>query len=272
MKSSTKYLAPRIVVVVMAVALFVMQWLFGEFPLWFFAFPMNLLVGALWLALVWEGYRHRTTLPFVQYLLSAEATYIALALAATIAVVLGLQSSPSTTSWPVVGGTLFVLTVLTLVILRGWRNGEGVRWRFLITHCGLWLALVAMFFGAPDKQILRMQLNCTPSREAINERGERVYLDYELRLENFEMEQAEDGTPKQFKATVAIDEKLVDIEVNAPYSQRYGEDIYLVSYASEGCVVQIVREPWRIVSLVGISMLLLGAAMLFLQGFQNRTQ
>ena len=177
MKGSTKYLAPRIVVVVMAIALFLVQRLFGEFPLWFFAFPMNLLVGALWLALVWEGYRRRATILSMQYLLSAEATYIALALAATIAVVLGLQSSPSTTSWPVVGGTLFVLTVLTLVILRGWRNGDGVRWRFLVTHCGLWLALVAMFFGAPDKQILRMQLNCTPSREAINERGERVYLD-----------------------------------------------------------------------------------------------
>jgi hypothetical protein len=86
------------------------------------------------------------------------------------------------------------------------------------------------------------------------------------------MEQAEDGTPKRFKATVGINDEMVDIEVNAPYSQRYGEDIYLVSYAPDGCVLQIVREPWRGVSLVGISMLLLGAAILFLQGFQNRAQ
>jgi hypothetical protein len=86
------------------------------------------------------------------------------------------------------------------------------------------------------------------------------------------MEKSEDGTPKQFKATVAVDEKLVDIEVNSPYAQRYGEDLYLVSYAPEGCVLQVVREPWRVVSLVGIAMLLLGAFMLFLQGFQNRAQ
>ena len=84
------------------------------------------------------------------------------------------------------------------------------------------------------------------------------------------MEQSEDGTPKQFRATVAVDDKIVDIEVNSPYSQRYGEDIYLVSYAPEGCVLQIVREPWRVVTATGIAMLLLGAFMLFLQGFQSR--
>ena len=272
MKSSTKYLAPRIVVAVVAVVLFVAQWLVGEFPVWLFAFPMNILVCALWLALVWEGYRRRATSVAVQYLLSAEATYIALAISAAVAVVLGLQREPATTSWPVVGGTLYVLTVLSFVILRGWRNEGGVRWRFLATHCGLWIALVAMFFGAPDKQIMRMQLNCIPSREVVNERGERSYLGYELQLESFEVEQSEEGMPKQFKASVLVDGKAVDIEVNSPYSQRYGEDIYLVSYSSDGCVLQIVREPWRVVSLVGIASLLLGAFVLFLQGFQRRVQ
>ena len=272
MNCSTKNPVPRVVIATVAVALFVVQLLFGEFPVWFFAFPMNLLVGTLWLVAIWEGYRRRATSLAVQYLLSAEATYIALAVAALIAVVLGLQSEPSTTSWLVVGGGLYVLTVLTLVILRGWRDSNGVRWRFLITHCGLLLALLSMLFGAPDKQILRMQVNCTPSREAINERGEKSFLDYELRLENFTMEHSEDGTPKQFRATVAVDEKVVGIEVNSPYSQRYGEDIYLVSYAPEGCVLQIVREPWRVVSTIGIAMLLLGAFLLFMKGFQNRGQ
>lgn len=268
MKSATKYFVPRLVLAAIAVAL----WLFGDFPVWIFAFPMNLLVGALWLVAIWEGYRHRTSSTIIQYLLSAEATYIALAISAVAAVVLGLQSTPATTSWLAVGSAFYVLTVLSLVILRGWRNERGVRWRFLATHCGLWLALMAMFLGAPDKEVLRVQVNDTPTREAINECGERHYLDYELRLERFDMEQSEDGTPKQFKATVAIDEKLVDIEVNAPHTQRYGEDLYLVSYAPEGCVLQVVREPWRVVSLVGIAMLLLGAFMLFLQGFQNKVQ
>ena len=169
-----------------------------------------------------------------------------------------------------VGGGLFVLSVLTLVVLRGWRNEGGVRWRFVVLHCGLWLALVAMFLGAPDKQIWRMQLSCTPSREAVNERGESRFLNYELALNDFEVEHSEDGSPKQFRAAVEVDGKVVDIEVNNPYSPKFGEDIYLVSYAPEGCIVQIVREPWRVASVVGIAMLLLGAFMLFMQGFQNR--
>ena len=268
MKSATKNIMPRLVIATIAIALF----LLGDFPVWLFAFPMNLLVGALWFVAIWEGYRRRTSSTIVQYLLSAEATYIALAIAALLSAVFGLQSAPATTSWLAVGGAFYVLTVLSLVILRGWRNERGVRWRFLATHCGLWLALMAMFLGSPDKEVLRVQVGETPTREAMNECGERHYLNYELRLANFAMEQTEDGTPKQFKATVAVDEKLVDIEVNSPYAQRYGEDLYLVSYAPEGCVLQVVREPWRAVSLVGIAMLLLGAFMLFLQGFQSRAQ
>lgn len=271
MKTTTKYYA-HLALAMGAVALFVVQWVFGDFPLWLFASPMNLLVGALWLVALCEGYRRRATSVVVQYLLSAEATYIALAVAAVIAVVLGLQSEPTTTSWPIVGGFAYVQSVLTLVILRGWRNEGGVRWRFLITHCGLWLAITSSFLGAPDKQILRVQADSTPTREAINERGERSYLNYEIQLDNFEIEHAEDGTPKQFCAAVAIDGKVVEIEVNSPYSQRYGEDIYLVSYEANRCILQIVREPWRIVTATGVVMLLLGALMLFLQGFQNRVR
>lgn len=270
MKGSTTYLMPRVVLGVFAVALFVVQWLVGEFPVWLFEMPMNLLVGLLWLVLLWESYRHREKSSLIRYMLSAEATYVALAVSAIIAAVLGLQAEPSTTSWPVVGGGVFVLSVLTLVILRGWRNDKGVRWRFLTMHCGLWLALLSMLLGAADKQVLRVEVGETPLREAINERGVKSYLDYELRLDKFEIEKSQDGTPKQFKASVAIDEKVVDIEVNSPYSQSYGEDIYLVSYAADGCVLQIVREPWRVVTTFAIALLLLGALMLFMQGIGGR--
>lgn len=263
----SKYSLPRLVFLVVAVALFGAQWLLGAFPMWFFAAPMNLLVGALWLLLLWEGFRYRASLPVVQYLLSAEATYIALAVAAVIALVLGLQSTPATTSWPVVGGLFYVLTVLSLVILRGWRNEKGVRWRFLITHCGLWLAVMSALLGAADKSILRAEVAAEPTREVVNEQGKKSYLDYELCLEKFEVENSENGTPQMFRAMVAVDGEIVEIEVNSPYSQRYGEDIYLVSYEGDNCILQIVREPWRGVTVLGIAMLLLGAFMLFLQGF-----
>lgn len=271
MSCTTKFLIPRVVLAIVAIALFVVQLLFGAFPVWFFAAPMNLLLLALLMVAVWAGYRHRTSVA-VQYFLSAEASYVALAMAAAIAVVLGLQSEPSTTSWPVIGGSLFIITTLTFVILRGWRNESGVRWRFLVTHCGLWLAIASMLFGAADKQVLRAYVGEKPTREVVDEQCVRSYLDYELRLENFVMEQSESGTPERFCATIAVDDELVDIEVNSPHSQSYGEDIYLVSYLPYGCVLQIVREPWRGVTAVGVAMLLLGAFMLFMQGFQRRSQ
>ena len=84
------------------------------------------------------------------------------------------------------------------------------------------------------------------------------------------MEQAEDGSPELFRAKIAVNGEVVTIEVNSPYAQRYGEDIYLVSYTPEGCVLQVVREPWRMVSTIGIVLLLIGAFMLFMKGFQNR--
>lgn len=262
----------RIGVAGVALTLFIAQWLVGDFPQWFFAAPMNLLLGALWITALWEGYRHREKLAVVRYLLSAEATYLALAVATVVAVVLGLQSEPASTSWPVVGGVLFVQSVLTLVILRGWRNERGVRWRFLITHIGLWLALTSVLLGAPDKEVLRVFVGERPTCEAVNERGESRFLDYELRLDNHAVELSESGTPKQFRVSLAVDDRIVDIEVNSPYSPRYGEDIYLANLATEGCVLQIVREPWRGVTAAGVVVMLLGALVLFLQGFGGEKQ
>lgn len=270
MTAGTKNFTPRMVLATIAVLLFGAQWLFGEPPLWLFAAPMNLLAGVLWLAVIYEGYRRRATSKAAQYLLSAEATYMALAMVAIVAVVLGLQSEPASTSWPVIGALLFAQTVLSLVILRGWRNESGVRWRFLIIHFGLWLALMSALLGASDKQVLRVQVGSEPTREALNEQGEKHFLDYELRLENFVMEHSESGAPERFCATVAVDDKVVEIEVNSPYSVNLGEDIYLVSYTADGCVLQIVRDTWRIVTTIGIAILLLGAFVLFMKGFQNR--
>lgn len=263
---------PHIAIAALAILLFAVQWFFGHFPLWLFAAPMNLLVVILWLVAVWEGFRHRKSSAMAKFLLSTEATYLALFIAAAIALVLGLQSEPTTASWPVVGGFAYVLTVLSFVILRGWRSERGVRWRFVCTHLGLWLATLSLFVGAADKQILRIEVGEEPTREAVNERGAASFLDYEIALSDFKVEHSKSGSPERFCATIGIDGKNVDIEVNTPYSYRYGEDIYLVDYSPKSCVLQVVREPWRAVTALGIGLLVLGAFMLFLQGFQREVK
>ena len=117
----------------------------GNFPYHIFAFPLNILTLVLWLAIIIRSYRNRSGSRFAEFMLSRSATWLSLAIMAVTGIALGLQRIPASTSWCVVAGILFILTHLTFVILRGWRNHAGIRYRFILTHIGLWLAL-----GAPQ--------------------------------------------------------------------------------------------------------------------------
>ena len=128
----------------------------GSFPYHIFAFPLNILTLVLWLLLIVRAYRNRKGSIFAQFMLSRTVTWVSLSIMALIGIVLGLQRTPASTSWCVVVGLLFVLTHLAFVALRGWRNRDGIRLRFILTHLGLWLALGAGFWGAPDREQLRV--------------------------------------------------------------------------------------------------------------------
>ena len=162
------------------------------------------------------------------------------------------------------------MTVLLYVVIRGWKNGEGIRWRFLLNHAGLLLALSSAFFGAPDSEELRLQaFKDVPVREAFRMEGTRTWLRYEVELKDFRVEAFDNGTPSSYEADVVVDGKEVTLKVNHPYSIGLSEDIYLSSYdqaAGEYCVLQIVKEPWKYPALAGILMMLSGAFVLFIQG------
>ena len=159
--------------------------------------------------------------------------------------------------------------MLFLVILRGWRRSDGViRWRFLLVHAGLLIAVGAGFWGSPDSSEVRVQLNRGESvREAYRLDGGRTVLTYELCLDDYLMELSEDNKPVNYEAFIRIDGgEPVQITVNHPHSVTFGEDIYLASVSDNGCVFQIVCEPWRYFALAGIIMMIAGAFMLFVKG------
>ena len=136
-----------------AVALsFLLEFCLGSFPGGIFRFPLNMLVLALWMVLMTMMYRGRGHSVCAQFMLSREATWLALGMMVAIGITLGLQRVPSSTAWPVVVSLLFVQSHLLLVFVRGWRNGRGIRWRFCLTPAGLLLALGAGFWGAPDRE------------------------------------------------------------------------------------------------------------------------
>lgn len=265
-------------VAVIAVATLILQVAIGDFPVRFFAFPMNLVVAAVWLLLLAELYRRRAESRVAKYMLSMEATYLALALSAAGGVAVGVLAESPTRTWPFVVMMLFVLSHLVLITLRGWRNRQGIRWRFLLNHAGLTLALCAGFWGAPDVRELRLSLvESCPASEAYMVEGQSVRLDYEMELKTFSAQYFDNGVPSDFAARVAIDGEEVILRVNTPYSYRLGEDIYLVNYEKDlagrtRCIVQVVRDGWYPVMVVGIAMMLLAAVLMFLQGAREEVK
>ena len=236
----------------------------------FFSFPLNILLAVLWMFGWGWLFKHHSGNPVVRFMMSPLATVLSLVLLIVSSLWLGLGGSVSfVQSVPFVLILLYIQTVLYLITLRGWkRAGEGVRWRFLLIHSGLLLAIGAGFWGSPDSSEVRVQLNRGESvREAYRLDGGRTVLTYELCLDDYLMELSEDNKPVNYEAIIRIDGgEPVQITVNHPHSVTFGEDIYLASVSDNGCVFQIVCEPWRYFALAGIIMMIAGAFMLFVKG------
>ena len=249
---------------------FIVEMCWGSFPVGIFRFPLNILVMALWMmlmAMMYRGRGHRVA----RFLLSREATWLSLGMVAVIGITLGLQRKPASTAWPMVVSLLFVQSHLLLVVMRGWRNKGGIRWRFCLTHIGLLLALGAGYWGAADREQWRMPVHNFPSNEAFTMQGEPRRLPYTLELKDFAIEQAENGTPTHYEAQIMVDDERVTLRVNHPYARTLSEKIYLVSFSSSPqgeryAIVEIVSEPWQWLSAAGIILLIAGAMLLFIQG------
>lgn len=249
----------------------VLSWLLEsvvQFPIVFFRFPMNIILMALWLYGVVELYRRGAKSVVARYLLSVSATVTSIFVLAVGCIVMGLQRRPATDSYLFLMAILFALTQLTMVTLRGWRNSSGVRWLFLLCHAGLLLVLAAGFWGAPDKDVMRMRVTAEPSREMLYENGSRGIVDYTLALKDLRVEYYSNGTPSSYEADVEVADRVVTLSVNHPYRVSMGEHIYLTSVDEKGstCIVQLVRQPWQKITLAGIVMLIAGAVLMFLRG------
>lgn len=227
-------------------------------PLDFFAFPLNVLLTALALAgVVWSWRKHRNSV-FVRFMLSPKATFLAIFLLLAFALFIGLTGMRELVrSWLFLVVMIYFMTVLAYVILRGYG-----RWRFMLLHAGLLIALVSGYVGAPDRSEVTLKVF------ADND----VYERSDIRLLDFQLDTYDNGSPSEYRAFMEIDGREVTLKVNHPYSRRFGEDIYLTGYDvvagadSDYCVIQIVKDPWRYGVVSGIVMMILGAVLLFIDG------
>ena len=238
----------------------------------YMAFPMNILIASIWLAVLIFLYNKHRKRPAVVFMLSPCATIISII--AIIIGAIGIAFIPDfSTSTIFITILLYVLSNLTFVILRGYKDKNGIRVRFVMNHVGLWLLLFSGFIGAADTvNVDVIVYRNAPNNEAFQKDGESCFLDYKLMLHDFKVETSENGTPIDFEATVIIDRDTATLKVNHPYSRTLIEDIYLTGYDTNSgkdtpyCNIQIVSSPWKYFMFIGILMMLCGAAMLFLQG------
>lgn len=251
-------------------AMAVLAWLLEmvlPFDAEFFAYPLNLVICALWAWGVIELYRAGSRSIITRYLLSRQATVTSVTLLAAACMAMGLQRVPATESYLFLFVIFFVITQLSLVTLRGWLDKFGIRWTFLCCHLGLLLVLIAGFWGASDTRVMRAELAAEKVNTALCEDGKVVQLDYTLHLTDFNVDYFENGVPSHYEALLDIDGKIVTLAVNHPHKVAFGEHIYLTSFDNHAedmrCIVQIVRQPWRGVMVTGILMLIVGALLLF---------
>ena len=256
-----------LIISIIAIALVTIDTIVKGVDISLFAFPLNVLLALLWLIAIWQLWHKRDT-TFGKFMLSAEATKISLAMMAIVGIVLGTQAEPRTTSLSVITAILFTLTHLALVVLRGWRNAKGIRWRFTLLHCGLILLLGAGFWGAPDRHVVRMALERGErSNIAYSTSGAAENLGYEIELCEIRTERDDAGRLSAIEADVEVDGNSATLSVNHPASKGFGTKIYIVNDFRDGyAVIEIIDEPWHYLSLVGIVMLLAGAVMMFAMG------
>lgn len=272
---------PYVILIICLALSLILQYFSGNFPVFLMAFPLNLICAVLWFGSMFMLWRKHRKSMFVRFMLSPGATFWAIFLFVDACIVLGLTGERSiTTTWVFITILLYLQTVLFFVIVRGWREQTptgarlgSIRWRFLLNHVGLLLALGAGFWGAPDTEILRLRAyEDEPVTKAILPGVGPVGIDHELVLNEFKLERYENGVPSLYEARMTIDGDDVSIKVNHPYRLGFGKDLYLTGYDASSedgavcCIMQIISEPWKYWAFAGIIMMLAGAFMLFLQG------
>ena len=238
----------------------------------FFAFPLNMMLAALMAVGLFCVRKSQSAI--VRFLYSPSATISSIALLILACLWIGFSGDRNfAMSILFVAALLYIQIVLLLITVRGWKRYDGrIRWRFLMLHAGLLLAIGSGFWGSPDSSEYRIKLALTESsREAYSMDGKKKLLPYEISLHDLKIEYSDDGKMIDYEAFVSVkSEAPVSLTVNHPYGVSFGEDLYLASVSEGSCVLQIVREPWRYFALAGIIMMLAGAFLLFVNGPQKR--
>lgn len=249
----------------------VLQLTAGDFPLPFFAFPVNAACLLFGMVAVWVIYREKPH-SWLAGVLGSPATVLLLVGALTVTcLAFGLTGYPQPASWWFVMLLLAVLASLFFTICKGLSRPRRHRVCFALNHVGLFMALAGGFAGAPDTNEWRMLAEPGDTiRKAFSVSGNSIDLGYELQLKRFDVARDSSGLALAYEAVVQADGKCAVLRVNQPYRLSWCDDLYLYGCGDAGCrscILQLVRQPWKYMEGAGIVVLLCGSVLLFAEGF-----
>lgn len=252
----------------------VCQLLWGDVPVGFLAFPVNVALLLLWCVCLWVLYKEKRRSAFVVWLLDVRTTFLLLGVCAVCALIQGLVPFRVTGSWWFGAALLALLSHLLMIVFRRLEHPRPYNLRFVLNHVGLFLLLAGGFWGVSDQHEWRARVaEGETVCEVYDAAGRKKVLEYELRLLQVETDYYADGTPRNYEVRLQKDGREIVLRVNHPYVLSWRDKMYLMGVdrtagqAADGhCVLLFVRQPWQWVQWSGILMLLAGGVLLFVQG------
>ena len=255
--------------------------LMGPIDVTLFASPIGWSVGVAVVALLYVAEKEWGDQSWLRFLESPLMACWLLGLTALWCIIGSTipEWAQFSTSWPFVVTMALLLTHLALVIIHRMRQfATRHDFAFLLTHLGLWIALFSGMAGAGDtKELYAVVGRTQETTSALNKEKERMEpISHSLKLMDFKIEtHADNGSPVQYSATIRIDGTDCPLAVNHPYPISWDEDLYLMNYETDSrvgevssCLLLLVCQPWKYVSLIGILMLLAGT--IWMMSTRNR--
>ena len=259
-----------------------------------FRWPVNGIVLAGFLALIAVIFLLRKRVYGFQFIGTYKAAIPALVYAVVLTIIMGLTRQEVNGTWlnnmlsfwPFVLIYVYMAVILGLVIIHQIRTAVANFSLFtlhfsLLSHLGLFLALVTATLGNADMQRLKMiTVKGEPEWRAQTQEQKIVEMPIAIELKEFIMETYDDGSPRRFASDIQILTQSgkniqTTVEVNKPVEvdgwkiYQYGYDTQMGAM-SQISILELVRDPWLPLVYTGIYMMLAGAVLMMLRAIPWR--
>lgn len=168
-------------------------------------FPLNLILGALFLILIFGFFRLIRKSELYLFFSGIPASIGGISALTVLVIIMGvtpqvpmlesnfvtrLSLNQLTTSWPFLLINFYLLIILGLVIVRKSIPFKLKNWGFVCSHLGLWITIFAAGLGSGDLMRLKMDLHENKTEwKAYDDKGNFYELPLAIKLNDFQIEE-----------------------------------------------------------------------------------